>query len=94
MVRRRSLLPAPAACRNADSIAELMSTPQFRHQLDLLSHALMTGQLDTRQFGLPPGGFGVMDFLRSIQEQADKEKAAGGQQREQQPGSGEGQPQG
>jgi hypothetical protein len=38
------------------------------------SHALMTGQLDTSQFGLPPGGFGVADFLRSIQAAADEKR--------------------
>ncbi len=35
--------------RSAAAIRELVSTPQFRHQLDLFSHALMTGQLDTSQ---------------------------------------------
>ena len=51
----------------------------------------MTGQLDTRQFGLPPDGFGVVGFLRSIQAQADKEagaQAQGGQAQQQQPGGG------
>ncbi|KAI7839776.1 hypothetical protein COHA_006576 [Chlorella ohadii] len=70
----------PEEHRSAAAIRELVSTPQFRHQLDLFSHALMTGQLDTSQFGLPAGGFGVLDFLRSIQTQADQKKAAGGQQ--------------
>lgn len=50
----------------------------------------MTGQLDTSQFGLPPGGFGVLDFLGSIQAQADKEAAAKGGQQPQQGGGSEG----
>ena len=41
----------PVGCRSAAAIRELVSTPQFRHQLDLFSHALMTGQLDTSQVG-------------------------------------------
>lgn len=53
-----------------------MSTPQFRHQLDLFSHALMTGQLDASQFGLPPGGYGVLEFLAGIQRQADNQAGA------------------
>ena len=68
-------------------MGELVSTPQFRHQLEQFSQALMTGQLDTSQFGLPPGGgFGVLDFLKSIQQQADAEaaQAASGQQQQQQ----------
>ena len=88
---------ACCACRSAAAISELVSTPQFRHQLDLFSHALMTGQLDTAQFGLPPGGgFGVLDFLGSIQRHADQQRQqqqqGGGQQeakqqqQQQQPG--------
>ncbi|PRW33310.1 adhesion molecule [Chlorella sorokiniana] len=73
----------PEEHRSAAAIRELVSTPQFRHQLDLFSHALMTGQLDTSQFGLPAGGFGVLDFLRSIQTQADQKKGGEGQQQQQ-----------
>lgn len=58
----------------------------------------MTGQLDTSQFGLPPGGYGVQHFLQAIQAAADKEAAAkaaaaAGQQGQQgqQPAAGEGQ---
>lgn len=55
------VVPLPTCCRRSTSpcfcrrsgaaIRELVSTPQFRHQLDLFSHALMTGQLDTSQVG-------------------------------------------
>lgn len=159
-------LPLPPACpprRSAAAIAELVSTPQFRHQLDLFSHgewagraagagtrglrgtsrcrqllgdaarldvwrllmlssaaatpqrpfgvvplvfspvpsapapphhahaALMTGQLDTSQFGLPPGGYGVRDFLKAIQAAADTEAAAKSSAAQPQPAAGEGQ---
>ncbi|EFN51190.1 hypothetical protein CHLNCDRAFT_141354 [Chlorella variabilis] len=66
----------PEEHRSADAISELVSTPQFRHQLDLFSHALMTGQLDASQFGLPPGGYGVLEFLAGIQRQADNQAGA------------------
>lgn len=74
---------SPPWRRSAAAIRELVSTPQFRHQVGLFSHALSTGQLDTSQFGLPPGGFGVADFLRAIQQQADR--AAADRQQQQQP---------
>lgn len=50
-----------AWCRSREAITELVSSPQFRHQLALFSHALMTGQLDISQFGLRSqvGGVGV-----------------------------------
>ncbi|PSC69302.1 regulatory particle non-ATPase [Micractinium conductrix] len=77
----------PEEHRSAEAVVGLVSTPQFRHQLDLLTHALQTGQLDTRQFGLPPGGFGVADFLKSIQAHADSERQ---KQQGQQGGDGAG----
>ncbi|KAL4853861.1 26S proteasome regulatory subunit RPN13 [Chlorella vulgaris] len=64
----------PEQHRTAAAIREIVSAPQFRHQLGLFSNALSTGQLDTSQFGLPAGGFGVLDFLSSIQAQADQQK--------------------
>ena len=48
---------------------------------ELLSQALQTGQLDTSQFGLGGGqAFGVQEFLRAIQRQADEEEAQGSQE--------------
>ena len=126
-------------------MADIVSSPQFRHQLALFSHALMEGTLDLSQFGLqgqvgaggvdgagragrggrsracpvgcllhpccavyrrrphgknssflccvnqstPPRalaqGFGVLEFLKAIQRQADAEaaKKAGDQQQQQ-----------
>ena len=70
----------------------LSPPPCCRHQLDVMSQALATGQLSTAQFGLPPGGFGVMGLLAAIQQQqqqghgaaaGDTGKGAAGEQQQQ-----------
>jgi hypothetical protein len=78
------LLPfLPETFRSVEGLSEIIDSPQFKGQLAVLSHALATGQLGNEQFGLSQAGYGVAEFLKAIQRQADDEKQAGG-------GSGEG----
>jgi 26S proteasome regulatory subunit N13 len=63
----------PEQHRNLASLELILSSPQFRHQLDLLTHALSTGMVDTSLFGLGEQAFGVGPFLAAIQRQADEE---------------------
>ncbi|GAB4823587.1 hypothetical protein N2152v2_010633 [Parachlorella kessleri] len=63
----------PEQQRSREALTEVVSSPQFRHQLALFSNALMSGELDLSQFGLQGQGFGVLEFLRAIQRQADAE---------------------
>lgn len=64
----------PEEFRSPDSFASILSSPQFRHQLALLSQALATGQMDASVFGLGENASGVDGFLDAIQKQADGEK--------------------
>jgi hypothetical protein len=63
----------PEQHRNLASLELILSSPQFRHQLDLLTHALSTGMVDTSLFALGEQAFGVGPFLAAIQRQADEE---------------------
>lgn len=63
----------PEQHRNVASLQLILSSPQFRHQLDLLTHALSTGMVDTTLFGLGEQAFGVGPFLAAIQRQANEE---------------------
>jgi hypothetical protein len=89
----------PPEHRSPEAMSAVLRSPQFRHQLDLLSGALASGQLDASQFGVGAGpAAGVADFLAAIQRQADAEAAAaaaaaaaaGGQQGGGATGGGEG----
>ncbi|KAL4519362.1 hypothetical protein Ndes2526A_g00450 [Nannochloris sp. 'desiccata'] len=64
----------PEEHRSQAAMAEIVNSPQFKHQLDVLTQALATGQIDTSQFGLGPPAFGVAEFLKAIQREAEKEK--------------------
>jgi len=64
----------PEEQRSPAAMAEIVNSPHFKHQLDVLSEALATGQIDTSQFGLGPPAFGVAEFLKAIQREAEKEK--------------------
>ena len=72
----------PEEHRSAEAMAQIIHSPQFKHQLDVLTHALATGQIDTSQFGLGPPAFGVAEFLKAIQRQADQEAEAAGKSTE------------
>ncbi|KAL0020885.1 hypothetical protein WJX77_006881 [Trebouxia sp. C0004] len=63
----------PEEHRNMQGLLAVATSPQWRHQLDIFSHALQTGQLDVSAFGLQFLGFSVADFLESIQKQSDAE---------------------
>ncbi|KAK9809199.1 hypothetical protein WJX72_011241 [[Myrmecia] bisecta] len=68
----------PEEHRTAAALREVATSAQFRHQLDVFSSALQSGQLDLAQFGLGQGqGFSVVDFLESIQQLVDQERAEG-----------------
>lgn len=57
------------------------SSPQFRSAVSSFDQALRTGLLGglVRGLGLPDeAGTGVAPFLRAVQEQADRERAASG----------------
>eukprot|EP00887_Chlorella_sp_A99_P000404 scaffold13.g404.t1 len=79
----------PPSYQSPAAIRDLIASPQWRHQVRLLSHALQSGELDTSQFGLPPGGLGVLEFLAAIQKQADEKRVQQGR-KEAQGGSGAG----
>ncbi len=64
----------PEEHRTPEAMAEIINSPQFKHQLDVLTQALATGQIDSSQFGLGPPAFGVAEFLKAIQREAEKEK--------------------
>lgn len=66
----------PEEHRSTEAMAQIIHSPQFKHQLEVLTQALATGQIDTSQFGLGPPAFGVAEFLKAIQRQADQEGAA------------------
>jgi 26S proteasome regulatory subunit N13 len=77
----------PEGHRSLAGLHDVLSSAQWRSQLDTLSGAFTTGQLDLAQFGLRAGGFTVADFLQAVQDAVDEEKKkqdAGGQ------GGGEG----
>ena len=60
----------PEAHRNSSALAELVSSPQFSAQLQTLSRALQSGQIDLAQFGLrAANGASIADFLQEIQNQ-------------------------
>lgn len=63
----------PEEHRNMQGLLAVATSSQWRHQLDIFSHALQTGQLDVSAFGLQFLGFSVADFLESIQKQSDAE---------------------
>mmetsp|Transcript_42247 Transcript_42247/g.100221 ORF Transcript_42247/g.100221 Transcript_42247/m.100221 type:complete len:314 (-) Transcript_42247:181-1122(-) len=70
----------PEAHRTREGLIGTAYSPQFQQQLAAFSHALQTGELDLAQFGLDARGFTVADFLESIQDSVEKERAAGGGQ--------------
>eukprot|EP00227_Mantoniella_beaufortii_P007890 CAMPEP_0197575694 /NCGR_PEP_ID=MMETSP1326-20131121/1003_1 /TAXON_ID=1155430 /ORGANISM="Genus nov. species nov., Strain RCC2288" /LENGTH=172 /DNA_ID=CAMNT_0043138505 /DNA_START=402 /DNA_END=920 /DNA_ORIENTATION=- len=71
-VRSRLLEYLPEEHRSSQDLEELVSTPQFKSQLERFSHALQSGQMDLAQFGLNPGtGFSVAEFLQAIQTQVE-----------------------
>ncbi|KAK9832151.1 hypothetical protein WJX74_000770 [Apatococcus lobatus] len=66
----------PEGQRTQQDLENLVTSAQFRHQLDVFSSALRSGQLDLSHFGLDSQGSSVLDFLIGIQErfsQADKQ---------------------
>ena len=61
------------------SEAELKATfnsVAFKAQAASLSHALQTGQLDFKQFGLEGSGFSVVEFLEAFQRAAEAKRRA------------------
>jgi 26S proteasome regulatory subunit N13 len=64
----------PEEHRTPEAMAEIINSPQFKHQLDVLTQALATGQIDTSHFGLGSAAFGVAEFLKAIEREAEKEK--------------------
>jgi hypothetical protein len=69
-------------------LLDVLSSAQWRAQLETLSGAFTTGQLDVSQFGMRAGGFTVADFLQAVQDQVDAEKKKEGERG----GGGEGGP--
>ncbi|KAL6785797.1 CGL124 [Auxenochlorella protothecoides x Auxenochlorella symbiontica] len=79
LARRPELVEAmaphlPEAHRTPEAIAHLVTTPQFRHTLDVLTQALNSGQLHPSHFGVPAEGFGTLALLQGLQRQADQQK--------------------
>lgn len=69
-----SILPfIPEEQRSKASIIVILNSPQFKHQLGILSSALATGQLDASQFGIGTTSFGVREFLKSVESHASKQ---------------------
>jgi 26S proteasome regulatory subunit N13 len=64
----------PEGHRSLAGLHDVLASAQWRAQLDTLSGALTTGQLDLAQFGLRAGGFTVADFLQAVQDAVDAEK--------------------
>ncbi|KFM27488.1 hypothetical protein F751_6069 [Auxenochlorella protothecoides] len=67
-------LGAAAGNGTPEAIAHLVTTPQFRHTLDVLTQALNSGQLHPSHFGVPAEGFGTLALLQGLQRQADQQK--------------------
>lgn len=78
----------PEKHRSGEAMADIVNSPQFKAQLEALSAALASGAVDASQFGLGAPAYGVAEFLRAIQRQADQEKAE--QQGQGQQGGGAG----
>jgi hypothetical protein len=65
----------PDGHRSIAGLLDVVSSAQWRSQLETLSGAFTTGQLDTAQFGLgPTAGFTVADLLQAVQDAVDAEK--------------------
>lgn len=66
----------PEAHRTRSALADLVNSPQFKGQLETLTRALSSGQMDLGQFGLTnAAGFSVGDFLQAIDAAAAAEAA-------------------
>ena len=84
LVRQPGMLEAlaphlPPGHRSQQGLEAMVSSAQFREQLDKFSAALTSGALDLAHFGLQAAGFSVVDFLTAVQAAADKEKADKGE---------------
>ena len=55
-------------------LRETFNSVAFKSQVASLSHALQTGQLDFKQFGLDGSGFSVIEFLEAFERAAQKKK--------------------
>ncbi|KDD76749.1 hypothetical protein H632_c118p0 [Helicosporidium sp. ATCC 50920] len=63
----------PESQQARDKVLALVGTPQWRHQVAVLSHALNTGQLDASQFGVAANGPGVLALLEALCKEAGDE---------------------
>ena len=64
----------PQGHRSMAGLLDVLSSAQWRSQLETLSGAFTTGQLDVSQFGMRVAGFSIADFLQAVQDQVDREK--------------------
>jgi len=68
----------PEEHRSAEAMVEIINSPQFKHQLAVLTQALETGQVDTSHFGLGVASYGVAEFLKAIQKEVAKDGEGSG----------------
>jgi 26S proteasome regulatory subunit N13 len=81
----------PEEHRTPEAMAEIVNSPQFKHQLDVLTQALAQGQISTSEFGLGASpAYGVAEFLKAIQREAEKEKKESEGSQEEKKEGGEG----
>eukprot|EP00884_Botryococcus_braunii_P011396 jgi/Botrbrau1/20257/Bobra.31_1s0042.1 len=66
----------PEQHRNHEALQDLARSTQLRQQMNVLSSALMSAQIDLSHFGLRSRGFTIADLLEAIQECVDEEASA------------------
>ena len=67
-------LHLPEGHRSIAGLLDVVSSAQWRAQLDTLSAAFTTAQLDVSQFGLTVQGYAAADLLQAVQDAVDEEK--------------------
>lgn len=72
----------PEQHRSLDHMIQIIHSPQFKHQVEVLSNALASGEIDASHFGLRGvvgrRGGPVAQFLQAIQDQYNTKNGDGG----------------
>lgn len=76
-IQPRLMEHLPAEHRSTFQLMELAESPQLQAQLSNLSHALETGEVDPRQFGVDAAGPGVRAFLEALDRAGAAEQKKG-----------------
>lgn len=64
----------PEELRDPDQIVKMASSPQFKHQVGIISDALSHGVLNSTHFGLRNKQFGIKGFLCAILAELETER--------------------